>query len=715
MYLKGIVNNRKYIDFIALLIPLTFFYITTRFKILNPKRDGWLSDGDGTVEIAWEFFRNSSFPYWLIGNLEDYGSEMARPSFYTLPTFYALPLRFFSSILGERFQFIGIVILLNLILHYYIALKIFKVLKFTKIEAALASTMMLTAPILHYRYLDHTHYLLSSNWILLLLIYLVLKRDYSYIKWGILTISSLLIFPYYALFVVSVGIIFFIFGLIQKTLSVKDFFIIAITNFLAVIISLISSGYIFFGNILVQDAQLGFDANLNSLIDPSGWSRILRDRPEMPGNYEGFAFLGANFLILALVTFFYQIAKLVRNQFKINLNFNNFFILGMPAFGSFLLAMSETIYWDEKKLFDLDYGNLLNFIEISFRSNGRFIWLPAYLIMIYLIYKLHYLSRTKIFIFTLIVLIIFGLWDTWPKLISQNDARFAIKYENPLRSNFWKNISSCYNKIISVPPVTTAEFLYPISKIAYSQKMAVYPAIIPRVPAEEQFIRQIEMRKSIRAGDFEPQSIYLFQEAKFVLSDITEVDKNIAVNTMPKTSRAGSINGVFVVAPYFEKCHELNLKYASKLNFTKQFSFDINGELDFAGNPNSKRILISGWSEIENWGVWSSEDQSEIIIQRRDTERTDAIKVTGQMFEFPDGTSPEMDVYVNGKLRVQFNSDSKLSDSFLIVLESTEKNLDTFFLEFKFRNLKSPREVSNFNDDRKLGFGLKQIAFTNQS
>ena len=630
MSFKEVLRNKRYFDFFWILIPLTFFYITTRFKILNPRTDGWLSDGDGTYEIAWEFYRNTPFPFWLTGNLDSYGLDMARPSFYVLPTLFAWPGRFFSIILGDRFQFIGLMVLLNLILHFYFSNKIFSTLDFSKVQSYLASSLLLTAPILHYRYIDHTHYTLTSNWIILFSIYLVLRKDTSWLKWSFLIISSLLIFPYYALIIGVVGALFFLYQFLNRQLSLKKTVILFTSSAVSLIFSTIISGYFFFGNSIEKDTELIWSSNLNALFDPSGWSRIMSDRLENPGNYEGFAFLGFNFLLITLLAVILTARHLSLSGFKRSLFFGPFLVLFIAALLLFFVSLSRTIYWDDKELFRIENNWFYDFIELNFRSPGRFVWLLVYLIMIYSLFKVHQYLGRQFFISVLIVSIILGVWETWPKLTSQVNSRFSLVYENPLKSKFWQEISQCYKTIVSVPTVTTAELLYPIAKIAYPQKMSIYPANIPRVSPNENFFMMVDTRLQIRYGNFDPKSIYVFQNAQFVIESIVEEDKKIAINTMSEDSRAGIIDGIFVLAPSLNTCSENMARYSEELTITKQYDYGIDNSLDFQNNEQAKNYLLAGWSDTENDGVWSVEDVSSLLVQKDRLKTASAIKIAGR-------------------------------------------------------------------------------------
>lgn len=104
---------------------------------------------------------------------------------------------------------------------------------------------MLTAPIVHYRYVDHTHYLLKCNWVILLLIYLVISRNTSWLTWSFLSLPSITIFPYYAVFVGLVALTYFTYLTPKREISIGKTLSIVFLNIATVCLAMIISGYFF--------------------------------------------------------------------------------------------------------------------------------------------------------------------------------------------------------------------------------------------------------------------------------------------------------------------------------------------------------------------------------------------------------------------------------------------------------------------------------------
>jgi hypothetical protein len=536
---ETIINIFRSITFYNFIISSGLFFLTTKFKILNPRTDGWLSDGDGTIEIAWEFYRNTPFPQWLFGSIDSYGLEMARPAFYLLPSLYTFPARIFSPFLGERFQIIGLIILITFILNFYFAAKILERLEFSKINIILSSTLILISPIMLSRFIDHTHYLLTSHWIILAGFYFIIKIEKSSIKWCLLFVSSILIFPYYVVTISFLTLAFILFNFFDKVLSATEILKISVSILLGILFSSFVSGYIFFGNTVQRDTEVAFKANLNTLIDPSGWSRVIADRSEQAGDYEGFGFLGLPFIVLILCSILITSKKIVKREKILLDNRYPFKVILIPALLLAIISLSNNIYFDSEFIFSYPENFLLSFIQTNFRSVGRFIWSFVYAIMLLALYFLSKNLKSRTLSILLSFALAIGIWDMYPKLTSQVDNRFSLKYESPFKSSFWTQLSPCYRNLISVPPITTAEYLFPIAKIAFPQKMNIFPAAIPRVPSQEQETYMENLRNDLKMGIFDSQSIYIFQQASYVADEITALDREIAINTMDFKSRAG--------------------------------------------------------------------------------------------------------------------------------------------------------------------------------
>ena len=178
----------KYSDLIYLIISFIFSLITifvvSGLEIINPKNTGWLVIGDGEMEIAWEFFRYQPVFQIPFGINPKYGLEISTSiAFDNQIPIMSLILHPFSPILGDRFQYVGIFLLLTFALNFFLASKIFQNLKLTKYQVLVNSIIISLSPIILNRFIENTHYTLTSAWLILWAIYLNLNNKKNTIQW----------------------------------------------------------------------------------------------------------------------------------------------------------------------------------------------------------------------------------------------------------------------------------------------------------------------------------------------------------------------------------------------------------------------------------------------------------------------------------------------------------------------------------------------------
>jgi hypothetical protein len=115
----------------SLIYSLIILTLTSGLKIINPKATFWLSYGDGTSEIAWEFFRRQPVLQFPLGLNPLYGLEISSTiAFDGQIPLMSLILHPFDALLPGRFQYFGIFVLLTFALNFLFAKKIFNNLKF---------------------------------------------------------------------------------------------------------------------------------------------------------------------------------------------------------------------------------------------------------------------------------------------------------------------------------------------------------------------------------------------------------------------------------------------------------------------------------------------------------------------------------------------------------------------------------------------------------
>jgi hypothetical protein len=297
MKIKEKHNNLIYL-IISFIFSLTTIFVISGLRIINPRNTGWLVIGDGEMEIAWEFFRYQPIFQIPFGLNPKYGLETSTTiAFDTQIPIMSLILHPLSPVLGERFQYTGIFLLFTFALNFYFASKIFQYLNLNKYQVILNSTIISLSPIILNRFIENTHYTLTSAWLILWAIYLNLNNNKNTIQWLALFNLVVLIHFYYMPFILTIFIINRIFNIYQKRELMRSYskqFLLILTS---ILINMYLIGY-FYGN--VDSASVGYGnlaATFLSPFDPSGWSTFIVDLPELPGAYEGFSYVGTSTIL----------------------------------------------------------------------------------------------------------------------------------------------------------------------------------------------------------------------------------------------------------------------------------------------------------------------------------------------------------------------------------------------------------------------------------
>jgi hypothetical protein len=111
----------------GLVFATILIYVSSGLRVIDPRYSDWLSFGDGTAEIAWEFFRRQPLFQYPLGLNPKYGLEVSSTAAFDgqipIMSFILHP---FANLFPGRFQYFGIFIFLTFVLNYFFANKIFQ-------------------------------------------------------------------------------------------------------------------------------------------------------------------------------------------------------------------------------------------------------------------------------------------------------------------------------------------------------------------------------------------------------------------------------------------------------------------------------------------------------------------------------------------------------------------------------------------------------------
>ncbi|MCR4807904.1 MAG: DUF6311 domain-containing protein [Lachnospiraceae bacterium] len=363
-------------------------------KILNPVYDAWLFNADMDLKqhyIGFCHYRTSAwrFPLGLIDTLSHPTSVSV---IYTdsIPLF-ALLFKFFSGVLPLHFQYFGIFGLMSFMLMGGISsLLIFRLISKDDgknqliLSAALSIIYILSFTVLQ-RMFYHTA--LGAQWIIVLAIYIWMCREdmgrlKAFVIYCLMAVLCVGIHTYYVPMIASLLLGASLEVCIRDKGRIKG----EIVNLAGFCISGILTIYVLGGFYGVSEAYgwgIGtFTANLNTFINPLYGSIILKPMKLFYDfQYEGYSYLGIGILAACICAIIYYGRKIKETGLRTYLqSHTRFTLILIILVVDSALAILPTIAFSDFRILGFNYPGILNKIFGIFRSNGRFIWVPEYLI-----------------------------------------------------------------------------------------------------------------------------------------------------------------------------------------------------------------------------------------------------------------------------------------------------------------------------------------------
>ena len=607
MKIKEKHNNLFYL-IISFIFSLITIFVISGLRIINPRNTGWLVIGDGEMEIAWEFFRYQPIFQIPFGLNPKYGLETSTTiAFDTQIPIMSLILHPLSPLLGERFQYIGIFLLFTFALNFYFASKIFQYLNLTTYQVTLNSIIIGLSPIILNRFIENTHYTLTSAWLILWAIYLNLNNKKNTIHWLALFNLVVLIHFYYMPFVLTIFIVNRIFNIYQKHELIRSYSKQSLLILTSILINMYLIGY-FHGN--VDSASVGYGnlvATFLSPFDPSGWSTLIVDLPELPDAYEGFSYVGTS-TILLLIAYILLFKKKLRNEDiwqKTNLS------IWISATLLFLFSLSNKIYFGTVKLFEIPLPESLLQLFATFRSTGRFTWLFVFVLFIWLTYKVSLKMDSKHYSIALSLILVTTLVDYWPKLNSKKENSFNNIFESNLISPAWKELNECYKNIRVYPPILAVDNFYNFLNVAYPQKMGINTGRLGRFDQDTMKNSIKELNEEFKLGNLDRDSFYIFTTSEFVDVNIVNFYKNMSLKTIDENTGWGELDGYTYLAPGLKNCRGANKLKNVIYAFGPNEDFIYKGGILFFGSgKQSNNYILSGvnlnqdsFETVDNRGI----------------------------------------------------------------------------------------------------------------
>ncbi len=392
----GIILNGNIAAFIIPALLGTIYYIfnlglfTLDFSNVNwlllPYDNPLVIGGDLKQHYTgWLFFRESGwdFPLGTIQQLA-YPTGLAITYTDSIPLL-AIPFKLISGILPENFQYFGFWGLMSYGLTGGFAGLIVR--KFNKniIVIVIGASFFILSPIIFGRMFIHTA--LAAHWIILLCIVLILYKDKTttlkkfILAWSVVVVVSVLVHPYFVPMVIA----FFVTAIVLNYDNIKK--------------SAIKTGAPLFSGLLVfwvigglsikgvSSGGLGeYAHNINTPINPLGWSNYLQDLPLYSKSGETMAYLGMGIIAMLPVTLYVafinidRITKWVKKTYKNKQLLVKYGVVALIVLGTYVFSLSPSIQLNQYVI-NIPTPNQLEEIWSIFRATARVYWAIYYVVI----------------------------------------------------------------------------------------------------------------------------------------------------------------------------------------------------------------------------------------------------------------------------------------------------------------------------------------------
>lgn len=688
-----------------LLLPLLMgalaFFMVVGPNVLSPQNIAWLASGDpATHYLGWVFFRQSpwSFP---LGLNPSYGLELSNTIIFSdsnpLLAFVFKPL---AAWLPEPFQYFGLWLLACFVLQAWFAWRLLGLISSSVVVRILACGLFLFAPPMILRIGGHLS--LVGHFLILAALYLALHPDLQRrrMAWGALLFVTALVHAYLLAMVALIWLADLFGKAYQRRLSWRRMLVEFLCLFLLVTLSCWQAGYFSVGGGTVSGGFGLYRMNLLSVIDSSGWSRLLKDIPDAPGDYEGFNFLGLGVIFLAAC----GVPAMIRGGTSFVSALRKYTFLLAALIGLTLFALSNHIVIGSLEI-EYPLPHALVSLSSTFRASGRMFWPVFYILIFVSVFFVIRGYRARTAVCLLLVALVIQVLDTSPGWKGVRDSRMVApshEWPTPMVDPFWHSAAVHYQNVRWMMPQNSPALWQPLASYAASHHLstdAVYLGRMGSTPLKQAMARA---EQSLETGVYEQNSLYIMDEA-------TARRAELAVDH--EASMLANIDGFIVLAPGWKQCAECPAVASGSRSWDQLASVRPGTRLQFNENSPALSYLGAGWSSAEAWGIWSQEREAEIFLPV--STPVHSVALDAMAFVMGPITHQDVVVLIND-VQVMTSRLSQLSDNHIdIVLPAALQAVVAERGELRIRLLLpdavSPESVGMGGNPRKMGLGLKVL------
>ena len=347
---------------------------------INPLNSSWLS-GDWLQHwTGFLFFKQEAWTFPL-GKLTSipypYGTSIGFTDSNPLVSFALKP---FADWLPAEFQFIGLWLLVCFVLQGWFGALLTSTVTKSPIQQALGGSLFALSPVLANRV---GHDTLCTQWLLLALLYLGLRQCDDTVQarriafWsGACVVLAATIHPYLTAVCFALAIACLARLVLAKQLSIVRAAAPLVVATIGAVLIFWLIGY--FGEPGSTTGGFGdYSADLLTLFNPQGGSRLLPSTPIQAAQWEGFAFPGIGGWLLMIVA-----AIWIARRPEIHWQHRGV-IVWMAVILAFYALSSHIRLGGEIVAHTRSFWRLFEPVPSFFRASGRFIWPLHYLALLF--------------------------------------------------------------------------------------------------------------------------------------------------------------------------------------------------------------------------------------------------------------------------------------------------------------------------------------------
>ncbi len=602
--------SRRVDIWIPIIIGTVAFIFLTGGRIIFPSNISWLMTGDSAQNYTgWQFFRHTPVFQWPLGTSPKLGLGYSNSIVYTdsIPI-AAFIFKLLNPMLPSTFQYFGLWIWSCFVLQSYFGWKLLSNFIKNQLYLATGSIFFTISPVFLYRLIHegYGHIALASQWLIIAALHLYFRGHFELKKWVTLVVLASLIQAYFIPMILVILVATIIKLLLARSISIAKSLSAAATSVAACLISLWLSGYFMFAidRRGMESWNYVFRWQPLSLVDPGsgysvGWSRILADRQQLPGDLEGFSYLGSGIIALAITILLIKLVQIYRSPDDRTKMITTTAFICIYFMTQAVLADTGTPYSDlfSKStatatcllvaylvLRDLFQGDDLSpiwrqrgpltaaalllaaysmtnrvgvgvetivsypitgpvkYVFEIFRSHGRFIWPLYYLMLLVLLVEITKRIKPKLMVMALSLAIGFQFFDSREAHLGvQSRFSDAVDWTSPMKAPVWDGFAIDYKNVIVVPPLNNdreGRWLA-VTDYAGSNRMATNSGYFSRLDGRKFIESSDQLLEDVRNGKFASDSLYIIEDQQLWAS----------LPPLPDVRFAGELDGYKVIAP----------------------------------------------------------------------------------------------------------------------------------------------------------------------